>query len=194
MRGSLPSLTRSLRSLTSLGSPRPTIIDRIHHDHASIAHLFTAFPTSLSHPTAALALIRAVSAHSLAEEAAMHPVLELCVPDGAALAETARREHYELRRRLGVVEAAVATGEDVVERVEEFRVRFYEHAKHEEMHDLPKLGDALSREDGAIAMDRPHLDSLDKGDTAEKLGKSTRPLEAVREAVKVAVALMTRYA
>ncbi|KAJ3116219.1 hypothetical protein HDU96_010163 [Phlyctochytrium bullatum] len=185
----------------------PTLIDRIHHDHATITHLFTTFPTNSTSPSnsTATALLRAISAHSLAEEATVHPVLERCLPDGATLAEAARREHYALRRRLGVVEAAVATGVGVREKMEEFRVWFCEHAKHEEMHDLPKLREVLSREDAvmlgdafeearAIAMDRPHLESLDTGDTAERLGKSTRPMEAVREAVREAVALMMRYA
>ncbi|KAJ3116222.1 hypothetical protein HDU96_010166 [Phlyctochytrium bullatum] len=177
----------------------PTFLDHILRDHASITRLFTAFADAAPDPRAqhslAMDIIRAISVHGVAEELAIYPMFERCMLGGRGMADKSRKEHGVLKQKLSVMEGLAEGAKELSPLVEEVRLEFNEHIKHEESSEMPKLRDCLSVHDSvalgetfeearAMAPTRPHPNAPDTGGIAQRLaGLAVKPLDMVRDAM-----------
>jgi hemerythrin superfamily protein len=87
-----------------------------------------------------------LSAHMAAEERLLYPVLRAEVPDGAALADRAEKEHAEAKQVLGNLIHTDPGDASFTKTVKSLKKLIAAHVKEEEKRILPKLASAL---DGA---------------------------------------------
>lgn len=87
-----------------------------------------------------------LTSHMAAEEQLLYPVLRTEVPDGAALADRAEREHIEAKSALATLIETDPGDASFTKRVKALKKLVATHVKEEEKRLLPKLASAL---DGA---------------------------------------------
>lgn len=103
----------------------------------------TADGATLRRNTLLLRLKRALTAHALAEEDVLYPLLHQQA-SGKEAAERLYREHAEIKMRLYAIEHAVADDASWREEVRGLRALLAAHARDEEETEFPRLREALS--------------------------------------------------
>ncbi|KAL4805672.1 hemerythrin HHE cation binding domain-containing protein [Aspergillus unguis] len=85
--------------------------------------------------------------HSIGEELVVYPVFEKNIPDGKAMADKDRKEHFTVKEQLKKFQNMKASDPEFESTIKELMSNLSEHIKEEEADDLPKLEDAISSEE-----------------------------------------------
>jgi hemerythrin superfamily protein len=140
-----PATGRALGSLRAMAGTDP--FDALAQDHRNLIALFgrieaTEQTATYRRATMLFQLKRMLTAHALAEEDVVYPMLR----DDAQRAEAASRlyrEHADMKIRLFELEHKSKDDPSWIEDLRALRRIFEEHARDEEQEEFPKLREAL---------------------------------------------------
>ncbi|KAL4781031.1 hemerythrin HHE cation binding domain-containing protein [Aspergillus varians] len=169
----------------------PRIIDAIKDDHRELEDYYNKILTASTNKEKTQwqnQFTWELARHSIGEELVVYPVFEKSLPDGRAMADKDRKEHYGVKEKLKQFQNMEASNPEFEPTIKSLMADLSEHIKEEEAEDLPKLEDAissaesekLSKSFGRTKMfipSRSHPDAPDKPPFETAIGLLTAPID-----------------
>ncbi|KAL4914802.1 hemerythrin HHE cation binding domain-containing protein [Aspergillus aurantiobrunneus] len=123
------------------------IIDAIKDDHRELEDYYSKILTASTDKEKTQwqnQFTWELARHSIGEELVVYPVFEKSVPDGRAMADKDRKEHYTVKEKLKKFQTMKASNPEFEPTIKSLMADLSEHIKEEEAEDLPKLENAIS--------------------------------------------------
>ncbi|OJJ05016.1 hypothetical protein ASPVEDRAFT_44561 [Aspergillus versicolor CBS 583.65] len=128
----------------------PTITDAITKDHRELEDYYNKILSASTDKEKTQwqnQFTWELARHSIGEELVVYPVFEKSLADGQAMADKDRREHNSVKEELKKFQNMKATDPEFESTIKALMADLSSHIKEEEQQDLPKLEDAISREE-----------------------------------------------
>ncbi|CAG8199024.1 unnamed protein product [Penicillium nalgiovense] len=130
--------------------------------------------------------------HSIGEELVVYPAFEKQLSGGVDMADKDRKEHLKVKEELKAFQNMTPSDAQFVPTIKELMENLPKHIKEEEIHDLPKLEEALSEEDSQtyarsfsrtkmFVPSRSHPSAPDKPPYETAVGLLTAPIDRIAD-------------
>ncbi|CAG8184493.1 unnamed protein product [Penicillium nalgiovense] len=191
----LPSIAPRRTVVTSPIADPPSISDVIKKDHRDIVSHYEKIvkssdvdeQTRFQNPFA-----WELARHSIGEELVVYPAFEKQLSGGVDVADKDRQEHFEVKEQLKAFQNMAPSDSQFIPTIKKLMKNLSEHIKEEETHDLPRLEQALSKEDsqtharsfGRTKMfvpSRSHPSAPDKPPYDTVVGLLTAPIDRLAD-------------
>ncbi|KAE8148727.1 hemerythrin HHE cation binding domain-containing protein [Aspergillus avenaceus] len=167
------------------------IIDTIRTDHREIEDYYSKVLNAISDKEKVQwqnLFTWELARHSIGEELVVYPQFEKKLLDGQALADKDRNEHQSIKEKLKQFQNMKPSDPEFEPTIKALMQDLSEHIKEEESQDLPKLEDALTKEEseylsksfGRTKMfvpSRSHPSAPDKPPFETAIGLMTAPID-----------------
>ncbi|KAL2836467.1 hemerythrin HHE cation binding domain-containing protein [Aspergillus pseudoustus] len=128
----------------------PSITDAIKTDHREIEDYYSKILAATSDKEKIQwqnQFTWELARHSIGEELVVYPEFEKYLPDGQAMANKDRREHQSVKEALKKFQNMKPNDPEFEPTLKSLMADLSEHIKDEENQDLPKLEDAITKEE-----------------------------------------------
>lgn len=173
----------------------PTITDAITKDHRELEDYYNKILTASTDKEKAQwqnQFTWELARHSHGEELVVYPVFEKSLADGQAMADKDRREHTTVKEELKKFQNMKPADPEFEPTIKALMADLSTHIQEEEQQDLPKLEDAISREESEklsvsfgrtkiFVPSRSHPSAPDKPPFETAVGLLTAPIDHVAD-------------